>query len=162
GSIDNTNIAAAAGIVGTKLATGTITATQLASDAVTTAKILNANVTAAKLAIGASTDARVGPTAVSAAVTVTTEQTLVTLPSLTTRGGPVVINGTIAGFMNAATLSTAATFKLFRGATLIASWTVTGQSASGTPAVPVAISPAFLDVPAAGSYVYKVNCVVPA
>src|SRR5207249_2866250 len=109
--IDTTNIASNAGIVGTQLASGTIGATQLASNAVTTAKILDQNVTAAKLAIGASTNARVGPTAVSAAITVTTEQTLVSLPSLTTRGGPVVINGTIAGFMNAATLSTTATFK---------------------------------------------------
>ena len=158
--VDTTNIAPNAGILGTQLATGTISATQLAANAVTTAKLLDAAVTTPKLAIGSSINARQSAVPNLVSFGTGTETTLVTIPSLTTRGGVVVIVGTIAAVaqQTSATLSFGQ-FRLYRDATLLRSWglNISGDGAGSPINIPVFCSPIDLDTPVAGSYVYTVK-----
>jgi len=88
----------------------------------------------------------------------------VTLSAITTRGGRLVILGTITMIVSLATTSTSVTFKLKRGATTIVTWTVGGfvqaPGTGNTLAIPFAFPVMAADLPIAGTYTYTVTGIV--
>jgi len=163
GSIDENNLAnsavitskiAALAVTSTKLDAASVTNSKLASDSVSTVKIQNLNVTAAKLAVGAAIPASVSGPPVSDSAT-NAEKTLLTLPSITTRGGSVLLAGTIGwnvGFLTSQVASVIIILK--RAGVAIFTHDFTVEMAAGENA-PVP-TPFHIDTPAAGSYVYSI------
>lgn len=146
GNLDENNVLDAS-LPGTKLTpTAGITHGQLA---------LNADVATTDLAVGASVHARQTSGPASWAQFSTTETTLETCPSLSSRGGPVFVTGSLAMAVQPPTGTPAnLTVRLYRDTTVIQTKVYTVQGSSGdTTALDVAI--AVIDQPAAGSYVYK-------
>jgi hypothetical protein len=76
-----------------QIVNGTIAAVDLATNAVTSAKILDATIVGADLAPGAAVNGSVQANVNTAIGFGTTETTVVTLPSITTRGGRISISG---------------------------------------------------------------------
>jgi hypothetical protein len=147
-----------------KIAALAVTDAKLAADAVTTAKILDANVTKAKLAaLGQQVSASSG--AISDSAAVYTDATNLTV-TITTVGRPVYLsliddgsgNPSYIGCSTGGGTDAQTEFAFDRGGTTIASNAVyiVGGNNSQVSAVPVS-SMHFIDVPAAGTYTYKVK-----
>lgn len=158
------SIAVTANVVA--VAAGAISATELASNAVTTSKILDANVTRAKLeAVGQQISSSCGTfTRTSGAYADVTNLSV----NLTTSGRPVrlalqtVAAGSSAIFVGSsggAITSARAQVALLRDGSIICEFTIGGGGASSADLkFYQAVSGfAYLDVPAAGTYAYKVQ-----
>lgn len=158
-----------------KILDANVTADKLASDSCTTAKILNLAVTTAKINDLAVTTGKINDAAVTQAkraslgqqvsttstgVFSTSGSTFVDVTnctlSITTTGRPVFIGLQHDGTANTGNVecgtSTAGRLKLLRDATTVAIWGVEGSGVQWPPG-------AFwhIDVPAAGTYTYKVQ-----
>src|SRR6266850_7598301 len=96
GNITGANIAANANIPGSALAVLSVTSLQLAADSVITTKIQDGAVTTDKLDQNATTPAFATANANPSLTIIEVEQTVVTLAAVTTRGGRVLLTGTIA------------------------------------------------------------------
>lgn len=164
GNLDANNLANNA-VTTVKITDLNVTTAKLAADAVTTAKITDLNVTTGKLAVGAAQYARVEATP-SISLNITTgETTVVTLPSLTTRGGPVEIFGSVAwycsidsgggGLQDLANV----TIRLKRDGSTRMTWHFsTIPSASVGAALQLPLPPVIYgETPAAGAYVYSIT-----
>jgi hypothetical protein len=164
-AVDNSTIQNSANTLSVK--NSGITATQIATDAVTTAKIQDAAVTPAKLSAAnyqSSSESGTFNTTSSTYVDVTNLSC-----TITTNGRPVLIlvssNNSTAGAAileadpGVTSNSINATFRILRDATqafestLVSSYNAT----SGSWAVKIPMCVSILDVPAAGTYTYKVQ-----
>jgi hypothetical protein len=137
---------------------GSIAAANLASNAVTTAKILDANVTTAKIAVGA-TYPEVDSATPGTGLSITTgETTVVTFPSITTRGGRVCIFGTIAWSVATNQSTQQVTIRIKRDAVTIRTYVydVASGNVADTNTYPLP-TPFFEEALAAGSYVYIIT-----
>jgi len=161
------SIAVTANVVA--VASGAISATELASNAVTTAKILDANVTRAKLeSVGQQVSSSCGTfTRTSGAFADVTNLSV----SLTTTGRPVrvelqaVATGTAniyVGSSGGAITSARAQIALLRNGSNICIFTVGGGGASSSDLKFYSAVNGFgyLDLPAAGTYTYKVQAAI--
>lgn len=156
GNLDDDNLAD--GISGTKLADLSIPFTKLG----------DASIPTTKLVVGASTANRVTAQPVSGQNANTVEQTVLTLPSLTTRGGRVLVIGHWGAYLGLGLLSVASqntgtlTLRIKRAGSTI--YTVEQYIEAPGPhtaltnymRVPIPF-PQFMDVPAAGSHVYTIT-----
>ena len=168
GNLDADNLAANA-VTTTKITDLSVTAAKLAANAVTTAKILDDAVTTAKLVDEAVTNAK---TAAGAAVTTTvaevmtsfstsgtTETDLIIAPSLTTRGGTVLIVPTIPSWLvGGSAASGNLTIRYYRDATNFYTiiYPIILPTFGFIGNVPLTI-PSLINTPAAGTYVYKIT-----
>src|SRR5438105_4486212 len=127
-AITDINIAPGASIATAKLASDLgITSGKLAPSSVTTTKLADLNVTTPKLAVNATQNAfGSGAAGPGTAFSSVSDTTLATIAGLTTRGGRIAFSGTIALIVTLSPTSTSLTFKLKRGATVLATWTFGG------------------------------------
>lgn len=164
GNLDAANLADNA-VTTVKITDANVTTAKIADLNVTTAKIAAANVTTAKLAVAATQNARVEATPSISLNITSSETTVVTLPSLTTRGGPVEIFGSIAwycsidsgggGVQDLANVI----IRLKRDGTTRMTWHFsTVPSSSVSAALQLPLPPVIYgEAPAAGSYVYTIT-----
>src|SRR5438046_2127478 len=162
-NIDNSNIKAGAAIATSKIAAdGGITTAYLANGAVTTPKIADASVTPAKLSFitgGAPVTVQIG---IVAGLTITTEQTVATLPSITiVTGQTIMFFGTAHAIHQSPSNSglCTATWRLKRGATTIFTWDFLNNFAiptGGGQSIPIP-TPQAVDKPTGGTYIYTLT-----
>jgi hypothetical protein len=169
--LDSTNLQAG-GVVEATLASGSVTEAKLGTGAVTTTKITDSAVTTAKLGANAVTRAKleaVGQQVSSScgnaySNSTTTYSDITNLSvSITTTGRPVHVmaidegTGTPGYFAASVGVATAIGFavKCLRGATLVGESPFTLNSSTGFLVGPSAVH--FFDVPAAGTYTYKLQ-----
>lgn len=168
GNLDTTNLKATAGILGSQLsAAAGIVGGQIAATTITGANLVNQTVTVTQLAIGASGNARVTVAPTTTSNITTTETTVVTLPSLTTRGGLVLLGGTwdlTATLTSTVSINTSYHIRPKRDGTTIAGTDIipgigfqtTQSNEPGQIQGPIPCILA-IDVPAAGAHVYTVT-----
>jgi len=166
----NTAKLAADAVTTAKILDANVTVAKLATDAVTTAKILDANVTTAKLADAAVTSAKVATsvyqvssscggafsttstsyvdvTNLSVTVTTTGRPVLLSLVADgTTGGGAITINGANVGCL----------LKILRDSTDVSIQFFSNNESSHSRGFPASMIQ-HIDVPAAGTYTYKVQ-----
>lgn len=152
-AITTAKLASDAGIITAMMATAAITTAKLADLGVTTAKLADLAVTTGKLAVAAAV-AAIQSAVFSYGAINTTETNMVVLPSITTRGGRVVIFGMDFGVLTQGA-SAAVTLRLYRDAGVIKTWITSGAAGGGTQPFPIV--PLFIEQPGPGSYVYKVT-----
>jgi hypothetical protein len=167
GNLDDTNISGAAAINGSKLADApngitttkindlAVTGGKLANGAVTAGKIAPLAVTTGNLAVGATLNTEVSAQPTAGSYFGAANSTFLTLPSATTRGGPVLFSTTVGGdLLFTASGTDIALFTLFRDGVSIQTFDVVGGSAAGaTVAIPTIT---WLDFAPAGAHVYTV------
>jgi hypothetical protein len=155
--LDSDNIQTG-GIATANIADSAVTAAKLASDAVTTVKILDANVTTAKLAANAVTRAKiesVGQQVSSSSGSFSTSSAAYAdvtnlSVSITTSGRPVFLLIVSDGTSSVSQIAGSSIgLRFMRGATDIGSWEYGTSAAFGNFSA--------LDIPAAGTYTYKVQ-----
>lgn len=159
GALDDTNLAA-----------GSVTASEIATGACTTDEILDGTITntdvsasaaiaGTKLAVGASLLNRVSVAPV-AGRNITTEDTVATLPAITTRGGPVLLTGAMGWYFDspgAGIDESALTVRIKRdGVTIHTIETNPADSAAGG-ARSWLPTPTYIDTPGAGTFVYSIT-----
>jgi hypothetical protein len=151
-------------VTGAKLAPGAVTATTLAADSVGAREIMDLTVGTAELADGAVTRAKLAATATSGASvsaanptgfvlsTAGVWTTYVTLPSLTTRGGPVLLLANAATSVTALAAAAACNARWLRDGVSIAaaSWFLCAPAPNAV-ALP---GLHWIDVAPAGAHVY--------
>jgi hypothetical protein len=161
GGITDANIATGANINGQKLLLLSVDSAQLAPNAVTTTKIDDGAVTTAKLAQNATTPVFAVANANPSLTIVDSPQTVLTLPSVTTRGGRVLLTGTIVlMYRQARNVAVTATLKILENATLLAQYDYNFVTADLPDIVFTTIpipSPNFAYAPVAGTYVYSIT-----
>lgn len=152
-AVDNSTIEVSANSVQVKNLG--ITAAKLAADSVTTAKILDLNVTRPKLvAVGQQVSSACGSFTTSSTSYVDVTNLSITL---TTTGRPVILlmqGSTVEGDGIMSGLGTAK-LRFVRDSTAISYYNYFVPSSDGIPVTPLA-----MDVPAAGTYTYKVQAKV--
>src|SRR5438552_3448399 len=150
GGITDSNLAIGANIATSKLASDAgITSAMLGANSVTTAKIANLNVLSGKLAINATGPALSSGQISNGGTTIqNTTATMITLASMTTRGGRVVLIGTVSGQWVITNTSSSASWVLLRDGVAIATWNhqslLTGAGTSIQ--IPGHFSPIFIDL----------------
>lgn len=168
GNLDENNLADNS-VTTTKITDLSVTAAKLAADAVETAKIVDLAVTTGKLAAGAVTQAKTSAgvavntresvVATAYSTSGTSESDLIIAPSITTRGGTVLIVPTIPSWVVGGSGATGyITIRWYRGATnfyTIGYAVVLGTS--GLVSGHALTIPTLTNTPAAGSYVYKIT-----
>lgn len=180
--IDDSQIATAANIAGSKIAAGSITGTQLAAGAVTaalgtaavtTAKIADGAVTTIKIADAAVTKAKLAINATVQAIaplgngiwpafnSSSGETTLAATSSFTTRGGSVLVGGALSlTIRRVLTGESVMRFKLYRLLTMIAQWNITVRDsvASAVIEVPLVFPISWIDAtPTPAAYIYTLT-----
>jgi hypothetical protein len=144
-----------------KLAALAVTAAKLATDAVETAKIKALNVTTPKLAVDATVNGFQSgnvTTSLSIIGSDATENNLVVLPSITTRGGRVRVAGLILLSHSPPILEERIKIRVYRDAAVIFTGnTVVLYGASSATKIALPISIDVMGHPGAGSYVHKVT-----
>ena len=140
---------------------GTVNTAELAASAVTTTKIGNLQVTLGKLGVNATTSQFASGSFAALASFNTTETNLVTLGNVTTRGGRVVVSGTLAAYLTGSGTTTTITMRLYRNAgtdptNLVAKW-VSLISFGSASTVPFNFPVQFVDAPASGTYAYRLT-----
>jgi hypothetical protein len=164
-SIPTTKLAATAvtdakinDVAATKL-TGTIAQARFptAPSGLLTANINDAQVTLAKLAAGVTIGTFVSAAAFANTVIGGTAGTIWTLPSLTTRGGVLIVAPTSAGVEIGPSMNGVLVCTWLRAGATIATQHVQAQN-TGTARLVVPLPPfVFFDAPAAGAYVYSMT-----
>jgi len=114
-----------------------------------------ANIAGTQLAVGAAVNAFQSAALNLVLTASTVETTIVTLPSITTRGGRVILFGSSGVFLSA-TAGAQLTWKVYRDASIVQTIVTTAGTTTGTVNIPLAL-PLFSEAPAAGSYVYKIT-----
>lgn len=133
-----------------------VTTPKLADLAVTTAKLANLGVTTAKLAIASSIAAiqNAGITTNYATVTPNTWETVATLPTLTTRGGYIVVLVSAAlSYQVVTNAGNIAQLRVLRGATQTGLWRWDVGAGTVGALIPLPAQ-AYIEAAAAGAYVY--------
>jgi hypothetical protein len=134
---------------------------ELAPNAVTTSKLDDGAVTTAKLAQNATTPVFAVANANPSLTIVDSPQTVLTLPSVITRGGRVLLTGTIVlMYRQARNVAVTATLKILENATLLAQYDYNFVTADLPDIVFTTIpipSPNFAYAPVAGTYVYSIT-----
>lgn len=148
------------------LAADSVGASELADNSVASANIIagsildsdvnaSAAIAGTKLGVGAAVYQVVSAAFDTSEAVGATEEDVATLGSMTTRGGRVVLFGQPGATMtNISGSAQTVTLRLYRGAIEIAQWDYEVSDAISSGASPVIL---FSEVPAAGSYVYKVT-----
>lgn len=164
GNLDANNLANNA-VTTVKITDLNVTTGKLADLSVTTAKLASQNVTTGKLAVGATVaDSDSGTPTINLDFN-TTETTVCTLGSVTSRGGPILIAGTIGWYLNILTGSSGLpdqgnlTVRLKRDGSEIKKWiwSIAPTAAfAGEVQIPLP-SLFYVETPAAGAYVYTIT-----
>lgn len=164
GNLDDDNLANDA-VTTAKITDLNVTTGKLAANAVTTAKITDLNVTTGKLAVGATVaDSDSGTPSTSLNIT-TGDTTVVTLGSVTTRGGPVLLGGMIGWYLNIQSGSAGladqgdVTIRIKRDGSTIKTYIYAVANTAvfaGDVQFPLPTI-LYVDTPAAGSYVYTIT-----
>lgn len=114
----------------------------------------NLSVTQPKLAVGAAVSSFQSADFTAGSSSGTVELTILTLPSITTRGGRVVLFG-FPGTRLTFNVGGVGTFRLKRAGVTQRTWSNTGAGVGGEQIN--AITFVYVDTPAAGSYVYTLT-----
>jgi hypothetical protein len=131
-------------------------------NAVATAKISNGAVTLAKIPVGQTLGNRVSAAPTANLNITSVETTVVTLPALTTRGGPVLIAGVMGWYFDSPGSSideSSLIIKIKRDGGLVFTIETCPSGSTSGGARAMLPTPWWIDTPGAGAYVYSITAI---
>jgi hypothetical protein len=158
GNLDTTNLSSIAGILGSQLSgSAGITGAQIATGTIGGTNIAPTTINTSNLVQGAAVNQFATASATTNLNFSTVETTLVTLPSITTRGGLVLLTGSLGLFLTQSGSSgSTITLRVKRTSTIYTVIFVVSNSNASTVITPIP-TPLFIELPTPGTYTYTIT-----